>query len=76
MVAHYACSERLEPEMTGLAPTPAQDEIEQFNLPHTLGTQTRLALDILRYTTGRREDAPRLGRQHIRDERIKFRKYP
>jgi integrase/recombinase XerD len=49
------------------------DEIEQFNNRHPLGTQARLALDILRYTTGRREDAPRLGRQHIRDDRIKFR---
>ena len=49
------------------------DEIEQFNQRHVLGTQARLALDILRYTTGRREDAPRLGRQHIRDGRIKFR---
>jgi integrase/recombinase XerD len=28
---------------------------------------------VLRYTTGRREDAPRLGRQHIRDGRVKFR---
>jgi integrase/recombinase XerD len=49
------------------------EEIEQFNRRHALGTQARLALDILRYTTGRREDAPRLGRQHIRDGRIKFR---
>src|SRR4051794_26304932 len=49
------------------------DEIDQFNLRHPLGTQARLALDILRYTTGRREDAPRLGRQHIRDGRIRFR---
>jgi integrase len=28
---------------------------------------------LLRYTTGRREDAPRLGQQHIRDGRIRFR---
>ena len=49
------------------------DKIEQFNERHPLGTQARLALDILRYTTGRREDAPRLGRQHIRDGRVRFR---
>lgn len=49
------------------------DEIEQFNKRHPIGTQARLAFDILRYTTGRREDAPRLGRQHIRDGRIRFR---
>jgi len=28
--------------------------------------------EALRYTTGRREDAPRLGRQHIRSGRIRF----
>jgi integrase/recombinase XerD len=49
------------------------EEIEQFNQRHPTGTQARLAFDILRYTTGRREDAPRLGRQHIRDGRIRFR---
>jgi integrase len=51
----------------------AIEEIEQFNRRHPFGTQARLALDILRFTTGRREDAPRLGRQHIRDGRVKFR---
>lgn len=48
------------------------EEIAQFNERHPIGTQARLALDILRYTTGRREDAPRLGRQHIRSGRIRF----
>jgi integrase len=48
------------------------EEIEQFNERHPIGTQARLALDIIRYTTGRREDAPRLGRQHIRGGRIRF----
>jgi integrase/recombinase XerD len=49
------------------------EEIEQFNERHLIGTQARLAFDLLRYTTGRREDAPRLGRQHIRDGRVRFR---
>ncbi|WP_338828346.1 tyrosine-type recombinase/integrase [Bradyrhizobium sp. 27S5] len=49
------------------------EEIQQFYERHPLGSQARLALDILRYTTGRREDAPRLGRQHLRDGRIRFR---
>src|SRR5260370_27319195 len=49
------------------------DEIEQFNERHPLGPQARIALDLLRYTTGRREDAPRLGRQPIRGGRIRFR---
>jgi integrase/recombinase XerD len=48
------------------------EEIEQFNERHPIGTQARLAVDIIRYTTGRREDAPRLGRQHIRGGRIRF----
>ncbi|WP_316179653.1 MULTISPECIES: tyrosine-type recombinase/integrase [unclassified Bradyrhizobium] len=48
-------------------------EILQYYERHPLGSKPRLALDLLRYTTGRREDAPRLGRQHIRDGRIRFR---
>ncbi|NEU95230.1 tyrosine-type recombinase/integrase [Bradyrhizobium sp. UFLA 03-164] len=49
------------------------EEIQRFYERHPPGSQARLALDLLRYTTGRREDAPRLGRQHIRDGRIRFR---
>jgi hypothetical protein len=49
------------------------EEIEQFKGRHALGTQARLAFDLLRYTTGRREDAPRLARQNVRDGRIRFR---
>jgi site-specific recombinase XerD len=49
------------------------EEIQQYYKRHPLGTKARLALDLLRYTTGRREDAPRLGRQHLRDGRVRFR---
>ncbi|WP_244941432.1 tyrosine-type recombinase/integrase [Bradyrhizobium yuanmingense] len=49
------------------------EEIRQYYERHPLGSQARLALDLLRYTTGRREDGPRLGRQHIRDGRVRFR---
>lgn len=49
------------------------EEIEQFNERHPIGTQARLAFDLLRYTTGRCEDAPRFGRQHIRGGRVQFR---
>jgi integrase/recombinase XerD len=49
------------------------EEIQQFYARHPLGSQARLALDLLRYTTGRSEDMPRLGRQHLRDGRILFR---
>jgi len=49
-------------------------EIQQFYKRHPLGSQARLALDLLRFTTCRREDVPRLGRQHISDGRICFRR--
>jgi len=46
------------------------EEIEQFNQRHPIGTQARLALDIIRYTSGRRRRAT--GRQHIRGGRIRL----
>jgi integrase/recombinase XerD len=49
------------------------EEIQKFYGRHALGSPARLALDLLRYTTCRREDAPRLGRQHIRAGRVCFR---
>jgi integrase len=49
------------------------EEIALYQTRHPIGTQARLALDLLRFTTGRREDAPRLGRQHIRNGRVQFR---
>ena len=49
------------------------EEIQQFYKRHPLGSQARLALDLLRFTTCRREDVPRLGRQHIDNGRICFR---
>jgi integrase/recombinase XerD len=49
------------------------EEIEQYKARHPLGTKPRLALDLLRFTTGRREDAVRLGPQHIRAGRVQFR---
>jgi integrase/recombinase XerD len=49
------------------------DELQKFYDRHPLGSQARLALDLLRYTTGRREDGPRLGRQHMWDGRVRFR---
>jgi integrase len=47
-------------------------EIEQYKARHPLGTKPRLAFDLLRFTTGRREDAPRLGPRHIQGNRIRF----
>ena len=42
------------------------DEIEQFEAAHPIGTKPRLALVLLFYTAQRRGDVVRMGRQHIR----------
>lgn len=44
-----------------------EDQIEQFEKRHPIGTRARLALGLLLYTAQRRGDVIRLGRQHIRD---------
>lgn len=49
------------------------DEVEAYEQRHPLGTNARLAMAILFYTSWRREDAVRLGPQHVRDGRIKYR---
>lgn len=41
------------------------EEVEQYERRHPVGTKARLALALLLYTSWRREDAPRLGPQHI-----------
>jgi integrase len=48
------------------------DEIQQYEEHHPVGTKPRLALDLLRYTTCRREDVTRLGPQHARNGRIVY----
>jgi integrase/recombinase XerD len=40
-------------------------EVEQFERRHKIGTKARLAMALLLYTSWRREDAVRLGPQHI-----------
>src|SRR5262245_2858647 len=42
-------------------------EIAQFEAHHSIGTKPRLALALLLYTTQRRSDVVRMGRQHIKD---------
>jgi integrase len=41
------------------------EEVEQYERHYPVGTKARLALALLLYTSWRREDAPRLGPQHI-----------
>jgi integrase len=48
------------------------DEVAQFEIRHPIGTKARLAMALLLYTAGRREDAVRLGPQHIRGSRLQF----
>ena len=50
----------------------APADIEQYKMRHPLGTKPRLAFDLLRFTTGRREDAPRLGPRNVQGDRIRF----
>lgn len=49
------------------------EEVERYEARHPVGTQARLALDILLYTGLRRSDAIRLGRQHVRNGVISIR---
>lgn len=42
------------------------EEVEQYEARHPVGSKARLAMALLLYTAGRREDATRLGPQHIR----------
>jgi integrase/recombinase XerD len=49
------------------------EEVEAFEDRHPIGSKARLAMAILLYTTCRREDAVRLGPQHIRNGRLRYR---
>jgi integrase/recombinase XerD len=48
------------------------EEITQYEQRHPVGTLASLAKDIFFYTGCRREDAVRLGPQHIRNGRLQF----
>ena len=47
--------------------TVTEDEIAKFEAHYPIGTKPRLALALLLYTTQRRSDVVRMGRQHIRN---------
>jgi integrase len=49
------------------------EEVEKYQKRHSLGTQARLALDIMLYTGLRRSDAIVLGKQHVRNGVISIR---
>lgn len=48
------------------------DEIGQYHKRHPTGTKAWLALALILYSGGRREDATRLGPQHLRRGRLRF----
>lgn len=48
------------------------DEIAAFEDAHPIGTAARTAFAILLFTGCRREDVIRIGRQHIRDGRLRY----
>lgn len=48
------------------------DEVDRFEQRHPVGTKARLAFALLLYTACRREDAARLGPQHIRNGRPRY----
>jgi integrase/recombinase XerD len=49
------------------------DEVKRFEARHPPGTKARLAMALLLYTTGRREDAVRFGPTNINDGRVQYR---
>lgn len=49
------------------------EEIAQFEAKHAIGTRARLALALMLYTGQRRSDAVTMGRQHVKDGRIRVR---
>jgi integrase/recombinase XerD len=48
------------------------EEVKQYESRHPVGTKARLAMALLLYTTGRREDAVRLGPLHRKNGRLRY----
>ena len=49
------------------------EEIGQYQKRHPVGTQARLAFDLLRFIAFRREDVVRIGPDHVRNGRVQYR---
>lgn len=50
----------------------SEDEVLKYEARWPIGTRQRVWLDVLLYTGGRRGDAVRIGRQHVRDGEATF----
>jgi integrase len=48
-----------------------EEEIAQYQARHPYGTKARLALELMLWTGQRKSDSIRIGRQHIKDGRIR-----
>ena len=57
---------RLRDKTDGIAPW-TDEEIEQFESRHAVGTKANLAMRLMLYTAQRRSDAIGLGKQHVKD---------
>lgn len=62
----------LRPKRQGGFHTWTPEEVDQFERTHDIGSKARLALALLLYAGVRRSDCVLLGRQHIRDGRLRF----
>jgi integrase len=62
----------LKPKNKGGFHTWTVDEVERFEAEHPIGTKPRLALGLLAYTGVRRSDVVLLGKQHVREGRLRF----
>jgi integrase len=63
---------RLKPKNKGGHRTWTLEEIEKFEKRHPIGTKPHLALALLIYCGGRRADAVDLGKQHVRNGRLRY----
>jgi len=59
---------------TGGHATWTESDIEQYRVRHPLGTRPRLPLELLYWTMQARQDAVRLGRQHLSGGILSFRR--
>lgn len=62
-----AVVEKLKPKNKGGFHAWTIEEVEQFESRHPIGTKARLALAMLLYTSQRRSDVIKMGRQHVKD---------
>ena len=53
-------------------PAWSMEDVAAYRAKHPVGTQARLAMELMLYTACRREDAVKLGPQHIKSGRVRF----